>query len=265
MPRAMWNGAISFGLVNVPVRMYTAARSQDVRFNQLHGADNARLRIKRFCSAEDREVTPDEIVRGYEVGPDQYVTIENAELEALAPAVTNGVEIEEFVDLSEIDPVFFESSYYLTPVKGGAKAYALLVEAMRESARIALGRMVLRNKQYLVALRPVGDVLSLSTLYYPDEVVSTDDLDDVPHDVEANDREIAMARQLIDTLSTEFDPSKYRDGYREELMALIERKAAGETVVVSAPKAEESQVVDIMAALEASISAAKATREKASA
>lgn len=115
MPRAMWNGAISFGLVNVPVRMYTAARSQDIRFNQLHAADNARLRMKRFCSAEDCEVTPDEIVRGYEVAPGQYVTIENTELEALAPAVTNGVEIEEFVDLSQIDPVFFESSCYLTP------------------------------------------------------------------------------------------------------------------------------------------------------
>lgn len=265
MPRVMWNGAISFGLVNVPVRMYTAARSQDVRFNQLHAADHARLKLRRFCSVEESEVSSDEIVRGYEVAPGEYVTIEDAELESLAPAITNGVEIEEFIDLSEIDPVFFESSYYLTPGKGGAKAYALLAQAMRDSSKIALGRMVLRNKQYLVALRPVGDVLSLSTLYYPDEVVDADDLDDVPHDVEASEREMNMARQLIDALSTEFDPAKYRDGYREELMALIERKTAGETVVVAAPKAEQTPIIDIMAALEASISAAKAEKEKASA
>lgn len=265
MPRAMWTGTISFGLVNVPVRMYTAARSQDVRFNQIHAADGARVRQKRVCSFDEQELSADEIVRGYEIARDQYVTIEDEELAALAPAVTNGIEIEEFVDLAEIDPVFFESSYYLAPARGGAKAYGLLQRAMRDANKVALGRVVLRNKQYLVALRPVEGALSMSTLYYADEVVQTQDLEDLPGEQEFTDRELGMARQLIDALSAGFEPGKYRDEYRERLMDLIERKAAGETVTVPAAPAEETRVVDIMAALEASIAAARAAREKASA
>ncbi len=261
MARAMWTGSISFGLVNVPVKLYSAARSQDVRFNQLHGTDGARIQMKRTCSLDGEEVPFDEIVKGYEIAPGQYVTITPEELDALAPQVTEGIEIAEFVDLSEIDPVYFESSYYLAPAKGGSKAYGLLLHAMREANKVALGRVVLRQKQYLVALRPAGGALSMATLYYPDEVVATDTIEDLPKEpVAPAEREMAMARQLIDTLSTGFDPSKYRDEYREKVLELIEQKASGEIVAAVAPAERPAPVVDLMAALEASIAEAKARK-----
>ncbi len=259
MPRAMWSGSISFGLVNVPIKMFTAARSQDVRFNQLHEPDMSRIKMKKFCAAEDVEITGDEIIRGFDVGGDSYVVITDEEMAALTPHVTSGIEIEEFVDLAEIDPVYFESSYYLVPDKGGTKPYALLLNAMREANKVALGRVVLRNKQYLVALRPAGRALSMATLYFPDEVVSQDELDGLPGEgIEASEREINMARQLIDALATEFDPGKYHDGYREALMAMIEEKASGaETVTLPDRPAQANNVTDLMAALEASIAAAR--------
>jgi len=261
MARAMWTGSISFGLVNVPVKLYGAARSQDVRFNQLHATDGARIQMKRTCSADGEEVPFEEIVKGYEIAPGQYVTITPGELDALAPQVTEGIEIAEFVDLSEIDPVYFESSYYLAPAKGGSKAYGLLLHAMRESNKVALGRVVLRQKQYLVALRPAGDALSMATLYYPDEVVATDSIDDLPKEpLVPAEREMTMARQLIDALSTSFDPSQYRDEYRDKVLELIEQKASGEIVVAAAPSERPAPVVDLMAALEASIAEAKARK-----
>jgi len=263
MPRAMWSGTISFGLVNVPVKLFSAAHSQDVRFNQLHGEDGGRIRMKRVCDIDGQEVPYDEIVKGYEVAPGQFVMIDPAELDALAPTVTEGIEIEEFVDLSDIDPVFFENSYYLAPDKGGVKAYALLLNAMRQSKKIAIGRVVLRQKQYLVALRPTGDALSMATLYYPDEVVSQDAIDGLPREIpQVSDRELSMAQQLIATLSTEFDPSRYHDEYRERVLELIEQKAAGQEVVIARPEEKPARVVDLMAALEASIAAAKGDRPK---
>ncbi len=262
MPRAMWSGAISFGLVNVPIKMFTAARSKDIRFNQLHEPDMSRIKQKRFCAAEDVEITGDEIVRGYEVGSDQYVIVTDEEIDALTPAVTNGIEIEEFVDLAEIDPVYFESSYYLAPEKAGIKAYALLMNAMKQANKVALGRVVLRNKQYLVALRPAGRAMAMSTLYFPDEVVSQDELDGLPgDDIVASDRELAMAEQLISALSNDFDPGKYRDEYREQLMTLIDEKANGsEPLPLPIRAAPTTNVTDLMAALEASIAAAKKTK-----
>lgn len=258
MPRAMWSGTISFGLVNVPVKLFSAARSQDVRFNQLHDKDGGRIRMKRVCEVDGEEVPYEDIAKGYEVGPDQYVMIDPDELDALAPTVTEGIEIEEFVELSDIDPVFFENSYYLAPDKGGVKAYALLLNAMKESNKIAIGRVVLRQKQYLVALRPTGDALSMATLYYPDEVVSQDAIDGLPKEMpKVSDRELSMAQQLIKSLSAEFDPSKYHDEYRERVLELIEQKAKGQEVVISAPEEKPARVVDLMAALEASIAAAK--------
>lgn len=259
MARAMWTGAISFGLVNVPVKLYAAARSKDVRFHQLHEPDRARIQMKRFCSAEDVEVPYDEIVKGYEIGPDEYVIITREELEQLEPAVSRGIEIEEFVDLADIDPVYFEHSYYLVPDKGGAKAYSLLRQAMEASGRVALGRVVLRQKQYLVALRATGNALAMSTLYYPDEVVTPAELEGLPgDDVKASDKEVKMAEQLIETLYTEFEPEKYRDEYREQLLELIEEKASGKTVVsMPAKQPAATKVTDLMAALEASIAAAK--------
>ncbi|MFN0146185.1 MAG: Ku protein [Dehalococcoidia bacterium] len=263
MPRAMWSGSISFGLVNVPIKMFTAARSKDIRFNQLHAPDMSRVKLKRFCGDEDVEIGNEEIIRGYDVGGDQYVIVSDDELAALAPRVTSGIEIEEFVDLSEIDPVFFESSYYLAPDKKGEKPYALLLGAMKSANKVALGRVVLRQKQYLVAIRPAGRALAMSTLYFPDEVVSQDELDNLPNegDINATERELAMAQQLIDALSADFEPEKYHDEYREQLEALIEEKASGaEPIAFKERPAAQANVTDLMAALEASIAAAKKTK-----
>lgn len=264
MPRAMWTGSISFGLVNVPVKLYTAAKSKDIRFNQLHAPDLSRVQMKRFCAEEQVEIGYDEIVKGYET-ESGYVVITEDEMDALAPAVTQGIEIEEFVDLADIDPVFFEHSYYLVPDKSGTKAYALLRSAMEESNKIALGRVVLRQKQYLVAVRPAGRALSMATLFYPDEVVAQEELDGLPaEDAKASDRELKMAQQLIETLSGDFEPEKYHDEYREQLEALIEEKATGATPVTPITRAPAAtKVTDLMAALEASIAAARGDKEPA--
>lgn len=257
MPRAMWTGAISFGLVNVPVKMFSAARSKDIGFNQLHSTDGSRVQMKRFCAEEGVEIPFGEIAKGYEVSPDRYVMISPEELDALAPAVTEGIEIEEFIDLAEIDPVYYESSYYLAPDKGGSRAYSLLLTAMRDANKVAIGRVVLRSKQYVVALRPAERALCMSTLYYADEVVDQDSLDGLPEDVTFDKKELAMAQQLIGALSEKFDPAAFHDEYRAKVEELIERKAAGEEVVLQ-PRAEAApRVVDLMAALEASIAAAK--------
>jgi DNA end-binding protein Ku len=261
MPRPTWTGAVSFGLVTVPVKLYTAARSKDIRFNMLHREDGARVRQKRVCEEDGAELAQEDIVKGYEVAPGTYVMIEPEELEALEPTVSTGIEIKQFVDLSEIDPVSFENSYYLAPDKGAAKPYRLLLEAMRDSKKIAIATVVMRQKQYLTALRPAGNAISMATLYYPDEVVSQDELDGLPEgDGKFDEREVALARQLIDTYSSEFDPEEYKDEYREAVLNLIEQKAAGETVVIPEKAEAPAKVVDLMAALEASIAAAKGAK-----
>ena len=255
MPRAIWSGAISFGLVNVPVKLYSATSPKTVRFNQLHAADGGRLRQKRVCSIDGEEVPYDQIVKGYEVAPDRYVTVTQEELDALDPRASKTIDIEEFVDLAEIDPVYYESAYHVAPATGGAKAYRLLLSAMEESGKVAIARFVLRTRQQLCALRPAGEVLTLSTMLYGDEVNSPERLDELEAlgDVEANDREVAMARQLIESLAAPFEPQKFRDAYRERVLDLIERKAAGEEVAVQPAAEEPSEVPDLMAALEASL------------
>ncbi len=262
MPRPMWSGAISFGLVNVPVKMFTAQSPKDVRFNQLHATDNARIRMKRFCEAENVEVPFDEIVKGYEIAPDQYVVIESAELDDLDPKATHTIDIEEFVHLDQIDPIYFERSYYLVPDDRSAKAYRLLTEALADSDKVAIARFVLRTKQYLAAVRAVDGVLVVSTMLYADEVVPPDSLG-MPEtsEAEVSERELKMARQLVDSLTVDdFDPDRFSDEYREKVLDLIERKAAGEVVVAAAPEQEPAKVVDLLAALEASVAAAKAAK-----
>jgi DNA end-binding protein Ku len=255
MPRAIWSGAISFGLVNVPVKLYSATSPKTVRFNQLHAADGGRLRQKRVCSIDGEEVPYDQIVKGYEVAPDRYVTVTQEELDALDPRASKTIDIEEFVDLAEIDPVFYESAYHVAPATGGAKAYRLLLSAMEESGKVAIARFVLRTRQQLCALRPAGEVLTLSTMLYGDEVNSPERLDELEAlgDVDANEREVAMARQLIESLAAPFEPAKFRDAYRERVLELIERKAAGEEIAVQPTAEEPAEVPDLMAALEASL------------
>ncbi len=265
MARAIWSGAISFGLVNVPVKLYSATSPKTVRFHQLSGKTGARIRQKRVDPTTDEEVAYEDIVKGYEITPDTYVTIAPDELEALDPKATRTIDIEEFVDLAEIDPIYYDHSYYLAPAAGGAKAYRLLLDAMGESGKVGIGKVVLRSKQQLCALRPTGGVLTLTTMLFGDEVLAPDRLDELEAigEAEATDRELAMAQQLIDTLSAEFHPENYRDEYRERVIELIERKAAGEEIAV-APQAEEpSAAPDLMAALEASLAAVKSDDDDA--
>ena len=258
MPRPIWSGAISFGLVNVPVKLMGAVSPKDVRFNQLEAGTGARIKQKRVSAETGEEVPFDQIVKGYEISPDNYVVIEPQELEALDPKATRSIEIEDFVDLDQIDPLYFERPYYLVPDKGGAKAYALLLEAMKESQKVGIARLVLRTKQYLAAIRPLGDALVLETLLYPDEVTLPDDVEGLPRDdVEIQDRELKIARQLIESLSTEFEPENYRDEYRERVLELIEQKAEGKQIVTQPATEEPTKVVDLMAALEASLAQAK--------
>ncbi len=259
MARAIWTGAISFGLVNVPVKLYSATSPKTVRFHQLSSKTGARIRQKRVDPSTGEEVPFEEIVKGYELTPDRYVTISNEELEALDPKATKTIDIEEFVDLAEIDPIYYDHSYYLAPTAGGAKPYRLLLDAMTESGKVGIGKVVLRSKQQLCALRPTEGVLTLSTMLFGDEVLAPDRLDELDSvgEAQATDRELKMAEQLIDTLSSEFDPAKYHDEYRERVLDMIERKASGEEIMVQ-PEAEESAPApDLMAALEASLAAVK--------
>jgi len=263
MARAIWSGAISFGLVNVPVKLYTATSPKTVRFNQLSSKTGARIRQKRVDPTTDEEVPYEDIVKGYEITPDHFVVITNDELDALDPKATRTIDIEEFVDLSEIDPIYYDHNYYLAPTAGGAKAYRLLLDAMREAGKVGIGKVVLRSKQQLAALRPTGDVLTLTTMLWGDEVLSPDRLDEIGEieEATATDRELKMAEQLIASLSSEFEPSKFRDEYREQVLELIERKAAGEDIAVQ-PQAEEPEAApDLMAALEASLAAVRSGDE----
>lgn len=265
MPRSLWSGAISFGLVNVPVRLHTAVRHADVRFHQLHAPDGARIKQKRWCPVDEAEVPFDEIVKGYEISPGQYVVIDPAELEALTPEGTHTIDIEDFVDLVDIDPLYYDASYYVMPDERGAKSYRLLVNAMKESGKVGIARVVMRTKQYLAALRPVDDVLVLSTMNYADEIAPIEDLGEIPGAGQSvSEREMKMAQQLIDSLSTKFDPMQYQDDYREQVVEMIERKAEGEEIVTQpAPGDSPAPVVDLMAALEASLAAAKKSRSAA--
>jgi DNA end-binding protein Ku len=255
MARAIWSGAISFGLVNVPVKLYSATSPKTVRFHQISSKTGARIRQKRVDPSTGEEVQFEDIVKGYELSPDRYVLIEPEELDALDPKATKTIDIEEFVDLSEIDPIYYDHSYYLAPTTGGAKAYRLLLDAMREANRVAIGRIVIRSKQQLCALRPTGDVMTLATMLFGDEVLAPDRLDelDALGEAEASKRELAMAQQLIDSLSGEFDPSKFRDDYRDRVLDLIERKAAGEEIAVQPEAEDTAPAPDLMAALEASL------------
>src|SRR5436190_10382942 len=260
MARAIWTGSISFGLLNVPVRLYSAVSRKSVSFRELRASDSSRIRHKRVAEADGEEVPYEDIIKGYEIAPEQYVVMTREELEELDPQKTKAIEIQDFVDLDEIDPIYFDHPYYLGPDKGAEKAYALLVKAMSDSKMVAVARFVLRNRENLAAIRPMGQVLTMATMRFADEVVSPEELEDViPADGRKLDkREVEMARQLIDSLSSEFDPGKYRDEYRKELLDVIERKARGEEVVEAvSEEPKPTKAPDLMAALEESLAAVK--------
>jgi DNA end-binding protein Ku len=264
MARSIWSGAISFGLVNVPVKLYSAVSRKTVRFNQLNTKTGNRIQQKRVDPETGDEVPYDQIVKGFELTKDRYVVVTPDELDALDPERTRTIQIEEFVDQVDIDPIYYDHPYYLVPDKGSAKAYGLLLNAMQASGKVAIARVVIRSKEALVAIRPAGDILMMETMIFHDEVVPHDELDDLPEskDLDVSEREVKMAQQLIDSLSSEFDPSQYRDEYRDKVLELIERKAQGEEIAVQPEAPQPAKVPDLMAALEASLAAVKTDDKK---
>lgn len=260
MARAMWSGTISFGLLNVPVKLYSAVARRNIALREIRESDSARIKHRRVADGTDEEVPYENIVKAYELSPGQYVALSKEEMEALAPEKTRAIDVLDFVDIEEIDPMYFNSPYYLGPAESAEKAYSLLAAAMEASGKAAITRFVFRNKEHLAALRAGDGVLTLTTMRFADEVVPPSDLDDAIPDKKPKvaKKEREMAEQLIESLSTEFDPAAYRDEYREQLLALIEQKAEGKEIVApeaEAPKATKAP--DLMAALEESIAAVK--------
>jgi DNA end-binding protein Ku len=260
MPRAIWTGAISFGLVTVPVKLYSAVDRKTVRFHQLSGKTGVRVAQKRVDPQTEEEVPYEDIVKGYEIAPDRYVRIEPSELDTLEPKKTKTIEIEEFVELSQIDPIYYDHPYYLAPGTGGAKPYRLLLEAMEQTGKVAIARVVIRSKEQLVAVRPMGIALGMATMLFPDEVLPPERLDEIKEaaEVKTTKRELEIAEQLIESLAGDFEPDKFRDTYRAEVLALIERKAEGKEIAVQ-PPAEEvtAPAPDLMSALKASLDAVR--------
>lgn len=260
MARAIWSGTISFGLLNVPVRLYSAVARRNIALREIRESDSSRIKHKRVAEGTDEEVPYENIVKAYELSPGQYVPLSKDEMAALAPEKTRAIDVQDFVDIEEIDPMYFDSPYYLGPADGAEKAYSLLAAAMESSGKAAISRFVFRNKEHLAAIRASGGVLTLTTMRFHDEVVPPSELDDALPDKapKVAKREREMAEQLIASLSTEFDPGDYKDEYREQLLALIEQKAEGKEIV--APEVEEPKATkapDLMAALEQSIAAVK--------
>jgi DNA end-binding protein Ku len=260
-PRSIWNGWLSWGTVNVPVKLYSAVSSKTIRFRELREKDGSRVRHKRVAESDGEEVAYEDLVKGYEISPEQYVILSREELDSLAPKRSKAIEIEDFVDLDQIDPIYFNQPYYLGPAPGAERAYALLAEAMGEQGKVAIARFVLRNRESLCAIRAGDGVLTLATMRFADEVVPASQLEGLlgeELDTPPRKQEIEMAKQLIESLSTDFKPSGYEDEYRSELLSLIERKAAGEDVLATAPEAPKAtKAPDLMAALEESLAAIK--------
>jgi DNA end-binding protein Ku len=261
MARSIWTGAISFGLVTVPVKLYSAINRKTVRFHQLNGNTGVRIAQKRVDPQSGEEVAYEDIVKGYEIAPDRYVLIEPGELESIAPKKTKTIDIEEFVELSQIDPIYYDHPYYLAPGPGGAKPYKLLVEAMRKTGKVGIARVVIRSKEALVAVRPIGDALGMATMIFADEVLSADRIDEIKEseEVKTTKRELEIAEQLVESLAADFKPQDFTDAYREQVLEMIERKAQGKEIAVQ-PEPEEvsAPAPDLMGALKASLEAVKA-------
>jgi len=255
MPRAMWKGAISFGLVTIPVAVYPATEEKTLRFNQLHDEDGGRIRYKRVCEKDGEEVTFEHIVKGYEVEKDRYVVLTDDDFDAVPVASSRAIDIVQFVEIDEIDPILFKKSYYLVPEETGAKAYALLREAMREDDRVGIAKVSFRDKEHIAALRFKDDAFVLETMFWPDEVRQAD-FGGVDVATDVRDQELTMARQLIDSLTSEWAPEQFSDAYRDALLQIVEAKLNGQEIEVVEPE-QAATVVDLMEALKASVAAAK--------
>jgi DNA end-binding protein Ku len=256
----MWKGAISFGLVTIPVSVYPATEEKTLRFNQLHDEDGGRIRMKRTCSVDGEEVSFEHIVKGYEYEKDKYVILTDEDFDAVPVESSRSIDIVQFVHLEQIDPMMFKKSYYLAPEETGAKAYALLREAMSKDAKVGIAKVSFRDKEHLAALRFRDDAFVLETMYWPDEIREVD-FGGVDVDLKVRDQELQMARQLIENLTGEWNPEEFTDEYREALLRIVEAKINGEEIEVVAPE-PTAKVVDLMEALKASVAAAKKTADE---
>lgn len=261
MPRPLWKGAISFGMVSIPIKLYPATEEKDVRFNMLHAKDGARVRQKLVCSEEEVEIDRKDVVKGYEIAPGRYVVLEEADFEKVPVTTTRTIEITDFVRLEEIDPILYQRAYYLEPEEIGLKPFALLMAALRETGRVAIAKVALRQKEQLCTLRLYGGTIALETMFYSDEVRSTAELRLPGDDVAVSERDLTMAKSLVEMLSSEFDFQQYKDNYREALLAIIAKKAEGE--VIEAPAPAPAKITDLTEALRASVEEAR--RRKAAA
>jgi len=252
MAASVWSGYLTFGLISMPVRLFSAARSSHVQFNMLHRDDHVRIKQQLYCPQDERVVTRDEIVKGYEYEKGEYVVIEPADIKKIEPKTTKAMEILEFVKSSEIDPVYFESSYYLVPEEGGQRPYALLTRALEESEYVAIAKVAMHNREYTVFLRPTNGGLMLHTMYYEDEVRQLEQFGKTS-DMELKDAEIKVAHQLVEALAAEFDPKKYHDTFEENVKKLIQARLEGKEVAAVEKPRKPAPVVDLMAALKQSL------------
>jgi DNA end-binding protein Ku len=257
MPRALWKGAVSFGMVTIPIKLYTATEEKDIAFNMLHKKDGVRIKMQRYCPEDEEVVELSDTVRGYEISPGQYVTLEPDDFDKVPVNTTHTIEITDFVPADQIDPIYYQRTYYLEPDKVGAKPFALLREVLKDSQLIALAKVTLRQKEQLCTLRVYENTIALETMLYADEIRSVEDLD-VPGDIAIGEKELKMAKSLVEMLTGDFEPEKYHDNYREALLELIERKAEGQEITRPAPAV--GKVTDLMEALRVSIEEARTRR-----
>ncbi|MEN6325425.1 MAG: Ku protein [Syntrophomonas sp.] len=261
--KTLWKGAVSFGLVNIPVSMFTATQSKDLKFNYLHRECMSPIKYQKYCPRCEKEINSDDIVRGYEYAKGNYVVINEEDLERIPQENTKTIDILDFVSLEQVDPVFFDKTYYLEASPGGEKAYALIVEAMKTTKKIAIAKILIRSKQTLAALRVKDNYLLMETIFYPDEIRSPASLNPGVDRSKLHDNELKMAVSLIENLSTDFEPANYQDNYRQALWQMIEAKIAGKEIVAPEPAAATGKVVDLMEALKASVKLAEDNRKEA--
>jgi len=259
MPRSIWNGTVAFGLMTVPIKLFTATESKTVHFHEVHLKDGSRIQHRRFCSHEDREVPYEEVVKGYETAPDEFVVLDKEEIAAAGGDGSHRIDVEHFVDAADIDPVFYDRTYYVGAGKDGEEAYRLLHDALERTGRAGIGRFTFHDREYLTALRARDGILVLHTLHFADELVAGDEIEVAAPSRGPGDREVAMASQLVDSLHERFRPERYADEYRAAVLEIVERKARGEDIEVPADEPDE-EPDDLMAALKASLDGARKGR-----
>jgi DNA end-binding protein Ku len=265
MAHAIWSGSINFGLVTIPVKLFTAVRTDELSFNMLHAKDEGRIKYERICSIDGNPVPWDEIVKGYEYEKGQYVILTDEDFKSVNPEATQSVDILEFVELDKINPMFFDKPYYLEPTKQGRHAYALLREALANSGRVAIARVVIRTKEYIAAVKPLDDALVLELMHWADEIVASTTLD-LPDRAKLPEKEMKMAEMLIDTMSVdEFEPDKFKNTYHDEVLAMIEARAAGKELPKAKKAPARAKVVNLMDVLEQSLAESKKRRESGAA